>query len=143
MRPSHTTVASSRLGADFRLKNVDNNTDDEFIELLAFGTTGYILQAIKTGAGVVRDFKIRANGIDAMTFGGITNTITIGNGMNIPLGTSTGTMIGTATTQKMGFFGKTPIAQPGAIASPDTSGAQLKTAVDAIRTALTNLGLTA
>jgi hypothetical protein len=34
------------------------------------------------------------------------------DGMNITLGSATGTQIGTAVTQKLGFFGKTPTTQP-------------------------------
>lgn len=34
------------------------------------------------------------------------------DGMNITLGTATGTQIGTAATQKLGFFGHTPAVQP-------------------------------
>ncbi len=37
---------------------------------------------------------------------------TIADGVNWAFGTSTGTQIGTATSQKIGFFGKTPIVQP-------------------------------
>jgi hypothetical protein len=37
---------------------------------------------------------------------------TIADGVNLTFGTSTGTEIGTATTQKIGFYGKTPIIQP-------------------------------
>lgn len=33
------------------------------------------------------------------------------DGVNITLGTATGTQIGTATTQKLAFWGKTPVAQ--------------------------------
>lgn len=33
------------------------------------------------------------------------------DGRNIQLGKTTGTMIGTETTQKVGFFGTTPVAQ--------------------------------
>jgi hypothetical protein len=36
----------------------------------------------------------------------------IANGSNIILGTTSGTKIGTAINQKLGFFGKTPITQP-------------------------------
>lgn len=46
---------------------------------------------------------------------------------------------------KVGFYNKTPIAQQGAITSPSggaTIDGQARTAIDAIRTALTNLGLT-
>ena len=42
-----------------------------------------------------------------------TGTVTITD-VNIVLGTTTGTKIGTATTQKLGFFNATPIVQPSA-----------------------------
>lgn len=38
--------------------------------------------------------------------------INIFDGKNIQVGTTTGTEIGTATTQKLGFFGATPVVQP-------------------------------
>ena len=69
----------------------------------------------------------------------------ISDGRNIQLGQTTGTKIGTATTQKLGFFNKTPIVQVTAIAAPTggTPDAEARTAINSIRTALTNLGLTA
>lgn len=36
------------------------------------------------------------------------------DGANIALGSTTGTQIGTASTQKLGFFGATPIVRPAA-----------------------------
>lgn len=71
------------------------------------------------------------------------------DGRNIILGKGTGTKFGTETTQKIGFFNKTPIVQPSAISAP--SGGSVADAIDSsarskindIRTALTNLGLTA
>jgi hypothetical protein len=38
-------------------------------------------------------------------------SITVSDGGNVVLGTTTGTKIGTATTQKLGFFGVTPVVQ--------------------------------
>jgi hypothetical protein len=35
----------------------------------------------------------------------------IADGVNLTLGTATGTQIGTATTQKLGFYGATPVVQ--------------------------------
>lgn len=59
---------------------------------------------------------------------------TIPDGQNIVLGTTTGTKIGTSTSQKLGFYNVTPIVQ-----------AQLSTGtgktVDNVITALQNLGL--
>jgi hypothetical protein len=53
------------------------------------------------GAGKIVDNNI---GFDA--------DLQIGDGKNIILGTTTGTKIGTATTQKLGFYDKTPVVQP-------------------------------
>lgn len=66
--------------------------------------------------------------------------------VDLKLSSATGTKIGTSATQKLGFFNKTPVIQPSAIASPSggaTIDSQARTAIDLIRTALTNLGLTA
>lgn len=43
--------------------------------------------------------------------GTITGDLTLSN-VNVILGTGAGTKIGTATTQKLGFFNQTPAAQP-------------------------------
>lgn len=72
-------------------------------------------------------------------------------GRNISTGTGTGTKIGTATTNKIGFFNALPVVQQGAISNPnDQSGIYVQadvqsivTAVKAIITTLKNLGLTA
>ena len=96
--------------------------------------------------------SLRVEGLDAFSVRDPTGvaqftlanpSIGIVDAKNIALGTTTGTKIGTATNQKLGFFNKTPIVQPAAITAPDTTGAQLQFAVNAIRTALTALGLTA
>jgi hypothetical protein len=70
----------------------------------------------------------------------------IGDGSNFSLGTTTGTKFGTSTTQKIGFYNVAPVVQAGAIASPTggaTNDVQARTAIDAIRVALINIGITA
>ena len=47
--------------------------------------------------------------------------ITLGDANDIAVGTGTGTKIGTATTQKLGFFNKTPVVQPAAVADLTTT----------------------
>jgi len=54
---------------------------------------------------------------------------TLGDGSNFVLGTTSGSRIGTASTQMLAFYGATPIVQPGSTSD--------------IRTALINLGLLA
>lgn len=68
------------------------------------------------------------------------------NGKNIQLAKLNGTKIGTAADQKIGFYGKTPVIQASAIASPSgglTVDAPARSAIDSIRTALSDIGITA
>lgn len=76
-----------------------------------------------------------------------TKNIQVLDGRNIQLGRTTGTIIGTATDQKVGFWGKTPVIQqtaPSAVSvvGTDTDG-DARTAINTIRTALINLGIIA
>ena len=65
------------------------------------------------------------------------------DGKNIQVAKGTGTQIGTEAAQKIAFHGVTPVIQAAAIDAPAETSASLKVAVDAIRVALTNKGLTA
>ena len=69
--------------------------------------------------------------------------LTIEDGKNIAVGATTGTKIGTSTSQKIGFYNKDPITRPAAIA--DTSGIAtlglLETEVNKLKQLLRNLGL--
>ena len=76
----------------------------------------------------------------------LTGTKTVFDGANLALGTTTGTKIGTATTQKIGFFNATPVDQPAAVADPAGGGtidAEARTAINAIIDRLQELGLIA
>src|SRR5262249_58645768 len=67
----------------------------------------------------------------------------IADGVNLTLGTATGTQIGTAVGQKLGFYGKTPIVQPtmGAAAAGTTYGSNEQTMLQAVYNAVRSLGL--
>jgi hypothetical protein len=56
--------------------------------------------------------------------------------------TTTGTKIGTATTQKLGFFDKTPVVQPTAVADA-TDAATVITQLNALLSRMRDLGLIA
>lgn len=43
---------------------------------------------------------------------GLTGNKTVADGVNLELGTTTGTKIGTGSTQKLGFYNATPVVQP-------------------------------
>jgi hypothetical protein len=68
------------------------------------------------------------------------------NAVDIILDTTTGTKIGTATSQKLGFFNATPVVQTTHIADPSGGGtvdAEARTAINAILADLASLGLQA
>lgn len=80
-------------------------------------------------------------GITNKTFSGFTMT----DGNDIVIGTGTGTKIGTAATQKIGFFGTTPatrVTVNAALASNSNTTA-IVTQINSIRSALVTLGLAA
>jgi hypothetical protein len=98
----------------------------------------------------VRDPAVSHNASDRQHNGAITRVgditlkgVNAGNtafDANLILGTTTGTKIGTATTQKLAFYNATPIVQPTATAAA-TDAATTQTLANGIRTALINLGL--
>jgi hypothetical protein len=69
-------------------------------------------------------------------------SITVSDGGNVVLGTTTGTKIGTATTQKIGFYNATPVVQPTAVANA-TDAATVITQLNALLAKLRTLGIIA
>jgi len=61
---------------------------------------------------------------------------------NIVTDTTTGTKIGTATTQKLGFYDKTPVVQPAAVADA-TDAASVITQLNLLLSRMRDLGLIA
>ena len=87
-------------------------------------------------------------GIATTTNGLITANggITMGDAKNIAVNTTTGTKIGTATSQKIGFWNSTPVIQQAHIADPTggaTVDAEARTAIDSINALCATLGITA
>lgn len=77
--------------------------------------------------------------------------VTFGEGINIVLGSTTGTKFGTSSTQKIAFLGNTPISQQAAITKPTAPGAtyseaeadSMKVAVDLLIDYFKAFGFTA
>lgn len=68
------------------------------------------------------------------------------DGRNIQLARGTGTKIGTATDQKLAFYGETPVVQAASISNPSggsTQDSESRTAIISILTALRNIGIIA
>jgi hypothetical protein len=67
-------------------------------------------------------------------------TVQMADGRNIQLGRTTGTKIGTAADQKIGFFGHAPVAQQSHISAPSSGTTVDSQARGAITSTLTALG---
>jgi hypothetical protein len=67
----------------------------------------------------------------------------IADGVNLTLGTTTGTQIATGATQKLGFYGATPVTQPtmGAATAGGLYGSNEQSMLQAAYNALRALGL--
>lgn len=79
-----------------------------------------------TSSGAAENLTLDAKGTGTITLNGTaTGTVTVGadltmaDAKNVVLNTSTGTKIGTAVTQKLGFFNATPVVQPASAGQAD------------------------
>ena len=100
--------------------------------------TGLGVNAASGFAGNLLDLQI--NGTSEWSLSNTTFTVADAN--NIAVGTTTGTKIGTATTQKLGFYNKAPVVQPTAVADATTS-VDVITQFNALLTRMRDLGLIA
>ena len=104
----------------------------------------FLFNNVHTG-GQIDTFTFLDNGTDTFSFGNAPLPSGVPSIPNrISIDTNTGMKIGTSTTQKIGFFNKTPIAQKAANA--DTSGASLaalETEVNELKQLLRDYGLMA
>jgi hypothetical protein len=71
-----------------------------------------------------------------------TSLLHLADAGNITVGTTTGTKIGTATTQKLGFYNATPVVQPTAVADA-TTAVDVITQLNALLAKLRTLGIIA
>jgi hypothetical protein len=70
----------------------------------------------------------------------LTELFKIPDAVDIATGTTTGTKIGTATTQKIGFYDTTPVVQPAAVADA-TDAASVIARLNDLLARLRSLGL--
>ena len=77
---------------------------------------------------------------DRFTF---TKLLQILDGRNIQVGKTTGTIIGTETIQKIGFFAKSPVVQQSAISDADGTLGSATSRVNAVIAALEAFGFIA
>lgn len=102
-----------------------------YMKLGIYGDNGLVVR----NHGNTADADITAK---AATFSG---NVTV-SAVNLVTDTTTGTKIGTGTTQKIGFYNKTPVVQPTAVADA-TDAASVITQLNALLSRMRDLGLIA
>lgn len=107
-----------RMGSGAGYLAVYNSGSTTFVDAIASATK----IAFRIGSTTYIDFT--------------SSLLTLADPLNIVLGTTTGTKIGTATTQKLGFFNATPIVQPTVTGSRGGNAA-----LASLLTQLASLGL--
>ena len=88
-------------------------------------------QTLALNAAVSTPYTLGVTGLSTLTGG-----ISLPAGANIALATTTGTKVGTATNQLLGFYNQTPVDQPAAVADATGAGdvvAQLNSLLARIR----------
>lgn len=108
------------------------------------GTAGYAMfranpSETATGSGTKRLLWLQVGSTDKFVVDN-TGTTTMTDSANFVFGTSTGTKIGTATTQKIGYWNATPVVQPAAIADATGSVASVMTQLNLLLAALRSTG---
>jgi hypothetical protein len=117
-------------------------------DLITFGGTTSSFPALKRSSATLQVRLADDSAFGALSCGALTlNGNLDASTRDIVTDTTTGTKIGTATTQKIGFFNATPVDQPATVADPSgvttDEDVEARTAINAIIDRLQELGLIA
>lgn len=91
----------------------NNNATTEQVDYAAI--TGSIVDVTNNAEYGQLAFKVQNAGTLSTRLTLQAGTLTLADAVNIAVNTTTGTKIGTATTQKIGFYNASPVVQPAAI----------------------------
>lgn len=99
------------------------------ITLNGTGTGGITLSRAVTCSSTLSCTALTATSVAATGNVALTGHLTVTDAKNVVLDSTTGTKIGTATTQKLAFYNSTPVVQPAANTDTTTGAAGSGTAV--------------
>jgi len=120
---------------------LQQNGSDLYINWNLNGAAGGNL-IFRSGSSSTERARIDSSGRLGLGTSSPSSLLHLADAGNITVGTTTGTKIGTATTQKLGFYNKTPVVQPTAIADA-TNGASTQDRLNDLLAAMRTLGLIA
>jgi len=118
-----------------------------------YAPNNVVILRAKNAAGDSDDALLSYNSSDVLVIGStdtnnifMSQTVQMQEAKDLQLGTTTGTKIGTGTTQKLSFWNATPVVQPAAVA--DASGgatidAEARTALNALLARMRTVGMIA
>lgn len=101
----------------------------------------FLIGTEKGGTGSARGIEFQTDGLTCLTINS-SGSFIIADAKNIAVGTGTGTKIASASTQKIAFYGATPIVRPTAVADA-TDAASAITQLNALLSRMRDLGLIA
>lgn len=125
----------------FRVYNTYTDANNYERAKIAWESNVLRIGTEKAGTGSARALELQTDGTTRLTIS-TTGAFTIANALDIAVGTTNGTKIGTATNQKLGFFNATPVVQPTAVADA-TDAASVITQLNALLSRMRDLGLIA
>jgi hypothetical protein len=94
---------------------------------------------------LLQNIAYRLNKLERSDRYSFSKLLQLADGVNLDVGTGAGTRIGTSASEKIGFFGAAPVAQPAAISAPSggsTVDSAARTAIGTIISTLHSVGLT-
>lgn len=126
----------------FRVYSTSDATATNY-ERGKFGWVGSSFQigTEKGGTGTARGIEIQTDGITCLTINS-SGSFIFADAKNIAVGSGTGTKIATASTQKIAFYGVTPVVQPAAVADSTGTG-DVVAQLNALLARMRSLGLIA
>jgi len=139
---SNVAIRNGTTGQEFRVYNTHTSATNHERLRLAWASNVAILGTEKgSGGGTARALEFRTDNTTRLTIGSA-GGFTLADAQDIAVGTTTGTKIGTATTQKIGFFNATPVVQQAAVADA-TDAASTQARLNDLLARLRTLGLIA
>jgi hypothetical protein len=121
----------------FKHKRTDDTQEVGFQSVGHASTVG-----IAAFTGGTERLRITSAGLVGIGVTAPSSLLHLADAGNISVGTTTGTKIGTATTQKLGFYNATPVVQPAAVADA-TDAATVITQLNDLLAKLRTLGIIA
>jgi hypothetical protein len=135
VRATSSGVMNNTFGPEVAFYRKDTGADAHTASIQVIGGGAMLFRIEHLGTGTLyTPVEFRSTGV------------VLNDGTSMAVGSSAGTMIGTVSSQKLGFYGATPVDRPETVADPNggtTVDAEARTAITALIDRLQELGLIA